>query len=179
MSVCPSSPPRLRLVPKPEKKPRFVRYIGIDYSGAEVPLSPLKGLRAYIADGDDPPREATTTEPGRKYWCRQALTDWLIERLGEDLPTLVGMDHGFSFPLAYFEKYGLAYDWPAFLDDFAAHQMHFHQPLHIVFVVHAVPASVRVHRHDRPQVARELAVGAGQQYAARFFDAVVLQQVAA
>ncbi|WP_052278972.1 hypothetical protein [Solidesulfovibrio magneticus] len=121
MPACPSDPPRLRLVPKPEKKPRFARYIGIDYSGAEVPTSPLKGLRAYVADGDGPPREATTTEPGRKYWCRQALTDWLAQRLGEDIPTLVGIDHGFSFPLAYFEQYGLPDDWPAFLDDFAAH----------------------------------------------------------
>jgi hypothetical protein len=121
MPACPSDPPKLRLVPKPEKKPRFARYIGIDYSGAEVPTSPLKGLRAYVADGDGPPREASTTEPGRKYWCRQALTDWLAQRLSEDVPTLVGIDHGFSFPLPYFDKYGLAYDWPAFLDDFAAH----------------------------------------------------------
>jgi hypothetical protein len=121
MPACPSDPPRLRLVPRPEKKPRFARYIGIDYSGAEVPTSPLKGLRAYVAVGDDAPKEATTTEPGRKYWCRQALTDWLIQRLDEDIPTLVGLDHGFSFPLDYFDKYGLAYDWPAFLDDFAAH----------------------------------------------------------
>ena len=121
MPACPSDPPKLRLVPKPERKPRFARYIGIDYSGAEVPVSPLKGLRAYVADGDGPPREATTTELGRKYWCRQALTDWLTQRLSEDIPTLVGLDHGFSFPLAYFDKYGLPDDWPAFLDDFAAH----------------------------------------------------------
>jgi hypothetical protein len=31
---------------------------------------------------------------------------------------LVGIDHGFSFPLRYFETHGLKRDWPAFLDDF-------------------------------------------------------------
>ena len=34
---------------------------------------------------------------------------------------LVGIDHGFSFPVRYFEKYGLAHDWSAFLDDFQKH----------------------------------------------------------
>ena len=29
-----------------------------------------------------------------------------MERLAEDAPTLVGIDHGFSFPLRYFETHG-------------------------------------------------------------------------
>ena len=36
-------------------------------------------------------------------------------------PTLVGIDHGFSFPLRYFEAHGLLPDWPRFLDDFQRH----------------------------------------------------------
>ena len=36
-------------------------------------------------------------------------------------PTLVGIDHGFSFPIAYFDIHGLPYDWPSFLDDFHGH----------------------------------------------------------
>src|SRR5829696_701191 len=36
-------------------------------------------------------------------------------------PTLVGIDHAFSFPRRYFEAYGLAPDWPTFLDDFQRH----------------------------------------------------------
>jgi hypothetical protein len=44
-----------------------------------------------------------------------------MERLSEKQPTLVGIGHGFSFPLQYFEKYGLPHDWPAFLDDFQRH----------------------------------------------------------
>ena len=50
-----------------------------------------------------------------------AIEQWLVERLGEDVPTLVGIDHGFSFPLRYFEVYGLSPDWPTFLDDFQRH----------------------------------------------------------
>ena len=44
-----------------------------------------------------------------------------MEHLAEDTPTLVGIDHGFSFPLRYFEVHGLEPDWPAFLDDFLHH----------------------------------------------------------
>ena len=45
----------------------------------------------------------------------------VVDRLFEDLPTLVGIDHGFSFPLRYFETHDLKHDWPAFLDDFQRH----------------------------------------------------------
>ncbi len=34
---------------------------------------------------------------------------------------LVGIDHGFSFPVRYFEAHGLPRNWPAFLDDFQCH----------------------------------------------------------
>jgi hypothetical protein len=34
---------------------------------------------------------------------------------------LVGIDHGFSFPLRYFEVHALKPDWPNFLDDFQRH----------------------------------------------------------
>jgi hypothetical protein len=41
--------------------------------------------------------------------------------LAEAERTLVGVDHGFSFPLRYFEKCSLKPDWPSFLDDFRHH----------------------------------------------------------
>jgi hypothetical protein len=44
-----------------------------------------------------------------------------VERLAEDTPTLIGIDHGFSFPLRYFEVHCLLPDWPSFLDDFQRH----------------------------------------------------------
>ena len=39
----------------------------------------------------------------------------------EGIPTLVGIDHSFSFPLRYFEVHHLPPDWPNFLDDFQQH----------------------------------------------------------
>jgi hypothetical protein len=34
---------------------------------------------------------------------------------------LVGIDHGFSFTLQYFEQHGLPLDWSSYLDDFQRH----------------------------------------------------------
>jgi hypothetical protein len=50
-----------------------------------------------------------------------SLIGWLVERLSEGRPILVGIDQGFSFLLAYFERYGLRLDWRSFLDDFQRH----------------------------------------------------------
>ena len=54
------------------------------------------------------------------YWP-ECAAEWLVERLAEEIPTLVGIDHGFSFPLRYFEAHRLPPDWPGFLDDFQRH----------------------------------------------------------
>jgi hypothetical protein len=99
----------------------FKRYIGIDYSGAETPTASLKGLRVYAADRASPPVEVMPPPSPRKYWTRRGIANWLVERLAGDTPTLVGIDHGFSFPLRYFEKHGLKPDWLSFLEDFQHH----------------------------------------------------------
>ena len=99
----------------------FQRYVGIDYSGAQTPNSSLKGLRVYMANGNNLPVEVLPPPSQRKYWTRKGVAEWLIERLTEDVPTLVGIDHGFSFPMSYFEEHGLKLDWPMFLDDFQSH----------------------------------------------------------
>jgi hypothetical protein len=99
----------------------FERYIGIDYSGAETPTSSLKGLRVYTADRTAPPSEVLPPAGPRKYWSRRGIAEWLAELLSESTPALVGIDHGFSFPLRYFEEYGLALDWAEFLEDFQHH----------------------------------------------------------
>src|ERR1019366_6864573 len=57
----------------------------------------------------------------RKYWTRRGIAEWLVEKLSDGQPTLVGIDHGFSFPLRYFEEHGLPLDWSFFLDDFQRH----------------------------------------------------------
>ncbi len=101
--------------------PAFSRYIGIDYSGAETPTASLKGLRVYLADRESPPREVQPPTSPPKYWTRRGMAKWLVEQLREDETTLVGIDHGFSFPLEYFERHRLPHNWPAFLDDFQRH----------------------------------------------------------
>jgi hypothetical protein len=102
-------------------EPNFARYIGIDYSGANTPNKSLKGLRVYLAEDDGPPTEVLPPPSPRKYWTRKGVAHWLVERLSEDVPTLVGIDHGFSFPMRYFETHGLVPNWPNFLDDFQRH----------------------------------------------------------
>ncbi len=101
--------------------PAFARYIGVDYSGAESSTSSLKGLRVYVADPDHLPLEVPPPPSPRKHWTRRDLAHWLVARLAEDGPTVVGIDHGFSFPVDYFETHGLPLDWPALLDDFQRH----------------------------------------------------------
>ena len=99
----------------------YTRYVGIDYSGAQTPNASLKGLRVYAAEGDAPAAEVPPPPSPRKYWTRRGIAEWLADRLAESTPTIVGIDHGFSFPLRYFEVHGLLPDWPAFLDDFQQH----------------------------------------------------------
>jgi hypothetical protein len=101
--------------------PIFARYIGIDYSGAQMPEASLQGLRIYLADSATSPAEVQPPPSPRKYWTRRGIATWLVERLAEPVATLVGIDHGFSFPMQYFEAHGLKPDWPAFLDDFQRH----------------------------------------------------------
>ena len=101
--------------------PAFARYIGIDYSGAQTPTASLKGLRVYLAEGGAAPVEVLPPPSPRKYRTRRGIAEWLVDRLAEDAPTLVGIDHGFSFPLRYFEVHALKPDWPTFLDDFQRH----------------------------------------------------------
>jgi len=101
--------------------PLFQRYLGIDYSGAQTPSSSLPGLRVYSATLSESPTEIHPPPSARKYWTRRGLAEWLAVALQEGPPTIVGIDHAFSFPLRYFEMHQLPLDWGAFLDDFHLH----------------------------------------------------------
>jgi len=101
--------------------PRFARYLGIDYSGAQTPTSSLKGIRVYEATPATTPVELLPPPSARRYWTRRGLAEWLARTLRNGPPVLVGIDHGFSFPLAYFEHHRLPPDWHGFLDDFHQH----------------------------------------------------------
>jgi hypothetical protein len=102
-------------------EPAFHRCIGIDYSGAETADSSCKALRVYATVGTGEPMQVQLLPSPRRYWTRRGLAEWLREELDRDIPTLVGIDHGFSFPIEYFDRYRLPRDWPNFLLDFQKH----------------------------------------------------------
>jgi len=99
----------------------YERYLGIDYSGAMTADSSLRGLRVYSADGLAGPYEVTPPQGASRYWSRRGLAQWLVEQLAQSRPTIVGLDHGFSFPWRYFEDNQLERNWPSFLEDFRRH----------------------------------------------------------
>jgi hypothetical protein len=101
--------------------PQFTRYIGIDYSGAGAPTDSLPGLRMFVASEMEEAEEIAPPPSPRKYWTRKGLAHWLAGELEHGPPTLVGIDHAFSFPMQYFARHGLPHNWAAFLDDFCAH----------------------------------------------------------
>jgi hypothetical protein len=101
--------------------PIFQRYIGIDYSGAATANHSLKGLRVYSAADGALPKEILPTLRSKKYWTRRGIAEWLVGELLDGIPTFVGIDHAFSFPLQYFQEHRLSSHWYDFLDDFQAH----------------------------------------------------------
>lgn len=97
---------------------KFARFIGIDYSGAQTTDARLRGLQLYethsgLCNAVVPPMKPSG------HWTRRELAEWLVHTLSTtEQPCLVGIDHAFSFPVQYFEKYDLDHDWDAFLNDF-------------------------------------------------------------
>ena len=100
---------------------QFERYIGIDYSGAKNPDSSLPGLRVFMAEGNGKAREVPPPPSARKYWTRRGIAQWLEKELKKSIPTIVGIDHAFSFPKSYFVAHNLPFCWRNFLDDFYDH----------------------------------------------------------
>jgi len=68
-----------------------------------------------------PPSEVLPPVSRTKYWTRRGVAEWLLAEIRTGRRNIVGIDHGFSFPLSYFERYGIERNWPKFLDDFCDH----------------------------------------------------------
>jgi len=101
----------------------FAMHVGIDYSGRETATSRTNSLQVYAAR--QPAEPVVVSSPGippgaRWNWCRKEIADWLIGLARSDVRFIAGLDHGFSFPLSYFQKYRLT-SWETFLDDFCDH----------------------------------------------------------
>lgn len=102
---------------------RFDLFIGIDYSGAGTADTPLHGLQVYGARPGRAARKWPAPARGMRRasnWSRQAIAAMLLERARSGERFIAGIDHCFSMPEAYFERYGL-HGWPAFLEDFVEH----------------------------------------------------------
>ncbi|MDP6183613.1 MAG: hypothetical protein QF609_07335 [Gammaproteobacteria bacterium] len=95
----------------------FDRYIGIDYSGAKAPVSRLKALQVFEATPAANPVRIPVQSAGARNWCRKDLAEWCTRELMGDSRIIIGIDHGFSFPLSYMRRHGLK-SWPQFLEHF-------------------------------------------------------------
>ncbi len=101
----------------------FDLYIGIDYSGAKTPRSRSSALQVYESHfGEEPQCVRSPSSTGKlpRNWCRSEIATWLAEQARQKRKFIAGIDHGFSFPNSYFERYGLE-SWNQFLIDFVEH----------------------------------------------------------
>lgn len=99
----------------------FDLFIGIDYSGARTPTCRLKELQVYAAKPGRPPEKECSPVPSNNKmlwnWTRAEIAAHLIDLARQGVRYVAGIDHGFSFPVGYYERYRLK-SWPEFLDDF-------------------------------------------------------------
>ncbi len=100
--------------------PDFDRYIGVRYSGRKSPNEPIRWLRVFVAEEANPPYQETNSGSSEGRWSRQELAQWLFDRVTEGVPTIVGIDHAFSFPASYLMRHDLA-SWADFIQDFEEH----------------------------------------------------------
>ncbi|TWU56265.1 hypothetical protein [Rubripirellula reticaptiva] len=94
--------------------------IGVDYSGAKTPVTRSKTLQVYASHrGEEPSRVSSpsSSDKSSRNWCRREIACWLADQVNQGNRIIAGIDHGFSFPISYFERYGLE-SWPQFLADF-------------------------------------------------------------
>ena len=102
---------------------QFDLHVGVDYSGREDSTTRTPALQVYAAFDDEAPRRIdspSSTPKARRNWCRKEVAQWLMEQASSNIRMIAGIDHGFSFPLTYFDRYGLK-NWDQFLDDFCKH----------------------------------------------------------
>ena len=99
---------------------KFRTYVGIDYSGAKTPVSRNKGLRVFKSTADIDPVRIKSPAGKKLNWTRKEIAYWCLDQLKSDDPVIIGIDHGFSFPRSYMERYQIT-TWDHFLEDFEQH----------------------------------------------------------
>lgn len=101
----------------------FSLFLGIDYSGAGTADARLAGLQVCQATCDAPtPRllPAPSTRKSIRNWTRREVAEYVASLVESEQQFFLGIDHGLSFPIDYFERNALA-TWDRFLDDFVQH----------------------------------------------------------
>lgn len=95
----------------------FEQYIGIDYSGADTSDRRLRALQVYEARDGLNPTKVNTTVAGARNWSRSEIAKFCADRLCTGIPVIIGIDHAFSFPKSYMDRYKIK-AWDNFLGDF-------------------------------------------------------------
>ena len=73
--------------------PTFLRYVGVDYSGAQTPRASLPGLRVCMAEGDGLPMEVPPPPSPRKYWTRRGMVSG-FSAPERSMATILPSSHG-------------------------------------------------------------------------------------
>jgi len=97
--------------------PLFESYIGIDYSGAGKTIQRLRGLQVFKASQRSEPEKIRTAAGRERNWDRKEIAHWCLQELKNETPVIIGIDHAFSFPLSYMDRWKIV-SWDDFLDDF-------------------------------------------------------------
>ena len=98
----------------------FTTYVGIDYSGAGKTVSRNRGLRVFKATVDTDPVRVKPPAGKRSNWTRKEIAYWIRDQFDREAPVIIGLDHGFSFPMRYMKRHRIT-SWDQFLDDFQRH----------------------------------------------------------
>ena len=95
----------------------FDKYIGIDYTGRNAPVSQLPALQVFAATPLETPRQIAVPSAAAQNWSRKELAMWCTHELMANVRSIVAIDHGFSFPIAYMRRNKLK-SWGDFLTHF-------------------------------------------------------------
>ena len=102
---------------------QFEHHIGIDYSGAATAKTRSATIQAYQSqiNGEISQVASPAAADNRKRnWNRIEIFHWIMSQFEQARPIIIGIDHGLSFPISYFNRHRLN-SWDEFLDDFAIH----------------------------------------------------------
>jgi hypothetical protein len=92
-------------------RPRFTRWVAIDWSGARLPSAQRRAIARCVIEGNEGDRRVTLLEAG----CdRRETVTWVAARAAEEGPTLVGLDFPFAYAIPFLDHIG-APDFSALL----------------------------------------------------------------